>query len=130
MIEHINEEIGKIDIHHVQRDYETALKSLENDERVLPENKKLILKFLRDCELGKTIKKGQNKKIGAGRCAKMLSMLKIMSIWLGRPFDKATQDEMEAMIIGLERDKFKGSKKKYSDNTKADFKKVLRKFYK
>lgn len=130
MIEHINKESGKIDIHHVQRDYETALKNLENDERILSENKKLILKFLRDCELGKTIKKGQKKKIGAGRCLKMQSMLKTMSLWLKKPFDKVTQDEMEAMIIGLERDKLKGSKKKYSDNTKADFKKILRKFYK
>lgn len=130
MKEHITIETGKIDIHHVQKDYETATRSIQKDERVLPENKTLILKFLRDCELGKTIKKGQKKKIGAGRCLKMLNMLKTMSLWLEKPFDKVTQDEMEAMIIGLERDKFKGSKKKYSDNTKADLKKILRKFYK
>jgi len=130
MKEHVITETGKIDIHNIQRGYETALRSLDEDKRILPENKKLILKFLRDCELGKTIKKGQKKKIGAGRCLKMLTMLKTMSLWLGRPFDKVTQDDMEAMIIGLERDKFKGSKKKYSDNTKADLKKILRKFYK
>ena len=130
MKNHIITEIGKIDIHNVQRSYVTALRSFENSESVLPENKKLVLKFLHDCELGKTIKKSQKKKIGQGRCLKMLNMLKTMSLWLGKPFDKVSQDEMEAMIIGLERDKLKGRKKKYSENTKADFKKILKKFYK
>jgi len=130
MKENFVTESGKIDIHNVIKKYESALIHLEHNEDIIQQNKKLILKFLGDCELGKTIKKGQKKKIGAGRCLKMMSMLKIMSRWLNKPFDKVSEDDMEAMIIGLERDKFKGSKDKYSDNTKADFKKILRKFYK
>jgi len=130
MKENFVSESGKIDIHNINKKYQSALTHLEHNEDIIPQNKKLILKFLKDAELGKTIKKGQKKKIGAGRCLKMLTMLRIMSGWLNKPYDKVSEDNMETMIIGLERDKFKGIKKNYSDNTKADFKKILKKFYK
>lgn len=45
MKEHVITETGKIDIHNVQRDYETALSSLKDDKSVIPENKNLKYMF-------------------------------------------------------------------------------------
>ena len=41
-----------------------GLKKVEEDANIHPTNKKLIVAYLRDAELGKTILKGQKRKVG------------------------------------------------------------------
>ena len=111
--------------------YEKRLKRFRNSKFHISQNKKLILQFLKDCELGKTIKNHQKKKIGPGRCYKYLLILSQLSRWLNREFDKAAEKDMEHLISNLEKDRYKKKNgKNFSDETKADFKKTIKKFYK
>lgn len=122
---------GKIDIHHRKARYETTLGKFQIDDNIISENKTLILSFLRDCQLGKTIIGKSKKKIGIARCLKYLGILKQLSIWFDKPFNDVTQSDMEKIIHNLEMDVFrKKSGNKYSDATKVDIKKAIKKFWK
>ncbi|NQV18646.1 MAG: tyrosine-type recombinase/integrase [Armatimonadetes bacterium] len=98
------------------------------------------MKFIRDCQLGKTLRKRQKKVIGKARCLKYIIILKKISARLNMPFDKVTQNDIEKFIEALENDIYcyeSGSKinntyrkRKYSYSTKLDYKKTLKKFYK
>lgn len=127
----------KIDIHHRKREFETYLRNLQNDETMIPQNKEHLLKFIRDCRLGKTLRNRQKKVIGNARCTKYIHILKRISEWLNKPFEEVTQENMESFIEGLENDKYlgkigyRGAKSIIlSPSTKVDYKKILKKFYK
>jgi len=123
--------MSKIDVHNVTKGYEKGLARFRNSDFHVPQNKKLILHFLKDCELGKTIKHHQKKKIGPGRCLKYLLILSQLSRWLNKEFDRVREKDMEHLISNLEKDSYrKKDGKTYSEETKADFKKALKKFYK
>ena len=119
--------IEKIDIYNTEGNYKTQVKSFKKDAN--NGNRELILDYLRDCELGKTIKNRAKKKIGVGRRSKILSSLSRISNWIKKPFVNLTQEELENFILDLERDKYKKKdRNNFSDSTKVDFKKILRKF--
>jgi len=119
--------IEKIDIYNREGNYKTQVKSFKKDAN--NGNRELILDYLRDCELGKTIKNRAKKKIGVGRRSKILSSLSRISNWIKKPFVNLTQEELENFILDLERDKYKKKdRNNFSDSTKVDFKKILRKF--
>ncbi|PIO07219.1 hypothetical protein COU59_03705 [Candidatus Pacearchaeota archaeon CG10_big_fil_rev_8_21_14_0_10_34_12] len=77
--------------------YYTALEKLRTDKiyLLIPDNKELILQFLKDAEIGRTILKGQKRKIKPGRLQRMLWLLVVMERvgnevtrvdeWLGEP---------------------------------------------
>jgi len=122
---------GKIDIHKRQAQFQRALIRLDSDQNIIPENKKLIQHFIRDCSLGKTIRKGTKKKIGPARCLKYISLLSRISFELGKPFDSVTQSDMEKFISRLENGQVKSVlERTLSDETRADFKKAIKKFWK
>ena len=130
----------KRDIHIRERQFQTALDSLKNNKVIIRHNKDLILQFIRDCRLGKTLKKRQKKVLGLARCTKYMQILRKLSSWLNKPFDEVTQKDMESLIEDLENDQFKYELKgrngktilvkRYADSTKLDYKKTLKKFYK
>ncbi|MBW8034406.1 MAG: tyrosine-type recombinase/integrase [Planctomycetes bacterium] len=130
----------KKDIHNRKRGYQTALKNLEGNTEIIPRNKELILKFIRDCRLGKTLRNRQKKSIGVARCLKYICILKKLSSWLNKPFDQVVQRDMEKLIENLENDNYtselRGKNgqvikiKKLAHSTKLDYKKTIRKFYK
>ena len=121
----------KIDIHGTKEKYERALKRLEKDKTILPRNRELILKFLRDAELGKTVKNREKKKISPGRCMKCLIFLRKISKWLNKDFDKVTQEDMEKLILDLEKGIVKSVKgEPFTESTKVDIKRIIRKYYK
>jgi len=80
----------KLDIHKVKESYNKAIDYFKKDKTVLPENKKLILQFLRDAELGKTIKNKAKKKIREGRLIKYLYRLRDLSKYFRKPFTNVT----------------------------------------
>lgn len=122
---------GKIDIHQRKAKYEIALKKFEADDSIIHKNKELILEFLRDCQLGKTILGKSKKKIGVARCFKYLGILKPLSFWLAKPFNEINQKDLEDFIQALESDKIvKKSGQPFSDATKVDIKKAIKKFWK
>ena len=130
----------KKDIHNRKRGYQTTLKNLEGNTEIIPRNKELILTFIRDCRLGKTLRNRQKKSIGVARCLKYICILKKLSSWLNKPFDQVVQRDMEKLIENLENDNYtselrgKNGKiiktKKLAHSTKLDYKKTIRKFYK
>ncbi|MFA4960087.1 MAG: tyrosine-type recombinase/integrase [Candidatus Pacearchaeota archaeon] len=99
---------------------------------LIPENRNLILQFLYDAEIGKTILKGQKRKIKPGRLQRMLGILLNMDReWLKKPFDKVTEDDMNTFILNLERGIVKSSKgNPYTWETQSTIKKFIRKYYK
>lgn len=132
--------LQKNDIHNREKHFITARTNLETDQVIIKENKEFILKFIRDCRLGKTLKNRQKKSIGVARCLKYIQILKKISTWLDKPFDKVTQSDMEKLIEALENDQYcidvksnnqePPKTRKYAHSTKLDYKKTIRKFYK
>jgi integrase len=120
----------KIDIHKTDRRYDSALKKFESDESVSERNRELILRFLWDCKIGKTLKGRAKKKLGKRRILKYFYGLKRLSKWVGKPFDEVTEREMERLVHNLEEDGYKNGERNYSERTKLDFKKTLQKLYK
>ena len=62
----------RIDLQNAEKKYGQLLSKLPGNESILPENRSLILKFLRDAELGKTIRNAEKKKIGYGRLLRVV----------------------------------------------------------
>ncbi|MCK4820179.1 site-specific integrase, partial [bacterium] len=122
---------GKIDIHDRKAKFQQALARLENDNCIYEQNKKLILDFIRDCTLGKTIIGKSKKKIGPARCLKYISILQRLSEELCKSFDDVNQSNMERLIQDLENDRIRTrSGQQYSKATKTDIKKTIKKFWK
>ena len=120
----------KIDIHRRGKQYERELCRLESDTSMDVRDKELILKFIWDCKMGKT-QSGKSKKIvGKARTLKYVQNLKFLLKWLGKRFEDVSQEEMEKLVCGIEEDVYKNKDKNYSEETKRDYKKTLRKFYK
>lgn len=113
----------KIDIHNIENKWNIALNNLREDNSIIPENKKLILNFLEDCELGKTIKNKAKKKVGKHRLSKYLSIMRNLSISFKKPFMEVNQENIEKFIKELE-------ESDYSEATQVDYKKAMKKFWK
>lgn len=125
------EQEGKIDIHNRKEQYELALKCLDKDELVSQKNKELILKFLKDCEDGKTLRNRQRKKIGISRLNRLLDLLKNFAKWFNKSFEEVTQTDLDKIISDLEKDIFKKKNgMNFSQSSKAYYKKSFKKFNK
>ncbi len=121
----------KIDIHKTKEKYERAKERLRNDGSISQRNRELILGFLRDAELGKTVLHRQKKQLCKRTCSKYLTNLKTMVQLLKMNFDNVTLADMETFVYYLQNGVFqKKNQKTYSDETKRDFKITLKKFYK
>ena len=103
-----------------------------NDTELSKKNKELILRYLRESRLGKTIKKGQKKIIGPGRNLQAMGMLNLMcKDWFKKDLDKVTDKDMETFILKLDQGKILSKlNKPYGQETKSNIKKFIRKFYK
>jgi len=114
--------------------YYKALEKMKTDETplLISKNKELILQFLYDAEIGRTILKGQKRKIKPGRLQRMLGLLlKMDKEWLKKPFDEVSEEDMNIFILNLERGVTKSSRgTPYTWETQSTIKKFLRKYYK
>lgn len=122
----------KIDIHGVEAKYDSSIDKFKADRNINGKNRELILKFVDDCRAGKTLKARAKKKVGKARILKYHYVLKTASGWLGKPFDEVGPEEIEKLVSDLKEDIYRKGIgiKCYSEETKLDFKKILRKFYK
>lgn len=131
-----------IDVSHVKEKYERALALFKNNCNLSTFNKELVLRFIRDASLGKTILRGAKKKIGLARITRYLSHLQPFIEYVDKNLDEVTQDEMECFIEALETDQIlskhhylRGRKHIYVPRTfspryKVDIKLTIKKFYK
>ncbi len=120
----------KIDIHNRTHQYEMEMNKLEADTSMNARDKELMLKFVWDCKMGKTLNGKSRKKVGEARILKYVQTLRVLSAWLGKPFEEVTQEDMEKLVYGIEENVYKRREENYTEETKADYKKTLRKFYK
>lgn len=122
----------KIDIHGFDHLYDQFKKKLVRDNSLHPRNKEIILNYLRDSELGKTIKKGQKRKIGNARNTRVAGILKQMdNDWFKKPFDEVTIKDMEDFILALENGNILSNRgTPYRSETQMTIKKFIRKFWK
>ncbi len=120
----------KIDIHGIERGYDRAVASLMKDQDLDEKSRELIVKFAWDCKLGKTLKGKAKKKIGKSRILKYIYILRIISKWLGKPFDEVKQEEMDRLVSNIEENVYQKKNGNFGEETKLDYKKTLKKFYK
>lgn len=102
-------------LYNYPRRLELAIDNLNKDEGVSEENRQAIIVFSKG-----RLAKGS----GHGRVAKVVYCLRALARWLGKPFSKATKDDLVSLIGGLE------SNREYAEHTRYDFKIVLKMFYK
>jgi len=111
----------KIPIH--QRNIEVRINSIK-DWKISEEDKKDLLKFIDDLELGK-VNKG--RKISKSRQLKYLDILKPALIFFNKPTSKLIMKDIENFEKALTTGKIKSQKKKeYSLNSQSDIKKSLK----
>jgi integrase len=121
-----------IDVHDCAKRLAVKEENISQDSEISLRNKEIILKYIRDSKLGKTILKGQKKKIGAPRILKTSSILTSMAkVWFKKDLDTITMEDMEQFVLDLEQGVIKSSlDKPFSQESQGSIKKFIRKFYK
>ncbi len=104
-----------IDIHHYQQSFESTLDKVRSDKEICKENKEVIVAFCK-----KQLAKGHSY----GRVAKVAYCLRRWAMWLKKPFNNATKDDLISVVGDLE------ANVNYKFQTKYDFKTVLKMIYK
>jgi site-specific recombinase XerD len=104
-----------IDIHHYRQSFESTLDKVRSDKEICKENKEVIVAFCK-----KQLAKGHSY----GRVAKVAFCLRRWAMWLKKPFNDATKDDLISVVWDLE------AKPDYKLQTKYDFKTVLKMVYK
>lgn len=98
---------------------------------MLQHNKVLLLRFVQDARLGKTIKQGAKKKIDKPRLVKYVQDLKKLDAYFRKPLDAIDQADMERFILDLEEGRLvQTTGKPYGIETQVCIKKIVIKFYK
>ena len=99
-----NASTQKLDIHKETMKYERRLKTLKEDKTINQENKKIILNFIKDCELGKV----SGQQCSPNRILKYIYLLtRINQFFENKPFDKLRVDDIERVISDLRKGKYK-----------------------
>jgi integrase len=131
-----------IDTHQTARRYQLALECFANDSEISDYNRQLVLSFIRDAALGKTVLRKAKKKIGPSRLMNYLKHLRPLIAFLQMDLDKVTQQHMERFVEALETDRIRSralrvtgkelvrSNAKLSPGYKVDIKITIKKFYK
>lgn len=119
------------DINNSEKAYVNQLEKVYATDKLKGNNKEIILKYVRDSELGKTIIKGQKKKIGKLRIVKTIGLLLLFNDWLKKDFKEVTVKDMEDLILKLDSGKIKSNRgTPFASETLMTIKKFIRKFWK
>lgn len=131
-----------IDVHRTREGYERTIELLKADRRYSARNKELVLSFLRDAALGKTVLGRAKKKIGPARLANYVKHLRHLVYFMKRDLDSASQSDIEAFIEALEGGKIRSMPiprdgrvvvsggRPLSPQYRVDIKVSIKKFYK
>ncbi|MFA5303139.1 MAG: site-specific integrase [Candidatus Nanoarchaeia archaeon] len=114
--------MDELDIHDRRKRYEKTVKNIEKDKNLTTKNKEFLLKLKDDLfAFG----------LSLDRVLFYLHRLKRMGKWLNMDFDKATIDDLKRLIVEhVENGRVPSTGKSYTENTKRDFKRSLKSFYK
>src|SRR5882672_7107080 len=95
-IESLEEEY--INVENVVKCYERTLTLFQNNPAIEEHNKELVLRFVRDAALGKTVLGRSKKKIGPSRLKKYINELRIFIEYIMKDIDQVNQGDMENFI--------------------------------
>ena len=123
--------------------FELRRKRFQENQSISEKNRKLVLSFVRDAQLGKTILTRAKKRVGPSRLHRYFNHLEKLIDFVGKDLDAVTQTDMEQFIEALDNDRIR-SKAQYavgcqrramrdcalSERYKVDIKFTVRKFYK
>ncbi len=126
------------DIYKFDMYLQRKMERIRTDPELSEGNRELILRYLKESQLGKTVRKGQKREIGPGRNLQTAGYLTMMAKdWFKKDLDKVTQEDMEKFVMELNTGVITTSRRNpghketpYSDGTKSNIKKFVRKFYK
>jgi len=131
-------ETNRIDIHDYTRKLQRDLAALGRDERLLPEQRSAIARYISDARIGyesKHRRRRGRRPVSEGRCLKTMWHLRRFAVEVPAPFEQVTVGQMEGFIDGLEQGAvtkhgYRGAGEPYSQETIRDFKAIIRRFYK
>lgn len=126
--------IDRIDIHRVSGRLATELQRIPNDPAFLPEQRRVLLRYIADARTGRLPGKRLGRRLADGRCLKLIVTLRRFALYIKVPFDDVTVEQMQGFILGLETGTVTklialGDSDRYSPDTIVDFKKIIRRFY-
>lgn len=102
-------------VHNYQKRIEGAKRLISDSKEISEKNKSIIFDFEKDCFAN---------GLSPGRVVRYLWDLKTIAIkWLKTDFEKATKNDIKAVVAGIEMSE-------YAPRTKRDFKIALRQLYK
>lgn len=104
------------DFHHFKEKTERKIEKLKIDSSISEVNRRDILNFVNDCFA---------ERLSYGRIYKLIYFLLTLSKLLGKDFRDATKEDLKELVRNVE-----SSPKNYTENTKKDFRVVLKKYYK
>jgi len=104
------------DIHHFKERVERKIEKVKASSELQENNKKTILSFINECYA---------ERLCAGRIYKLLYSILTLEKMLGKDFQQAEKEDLKELIRKID-----SSPKNYTENTKKDFRVVIKKFYK
>ena len=107
-------ELKSVDIHHYERRLQVATTHLDNDRELLPPNLKSIKAFL---------EYAQADGLSIPRQIRYIFVLRKLSRLLGKPFRRATKDDMIQVVTKI-------GKEDTAEDTKRSEKECIKRFYK
>ncbi len=121
-----------IDVQGSQKNYERTLARFKIDSKISDHNRTLVLKFIRDAAVSKTILGKSKKRIGPSRLRSYMNHLRHLIYHVEKDIDKLTQENMEDFIEAMEQNQIRcrdDKQKAFSAAYKVDIKISIRRFY-
>jgi hypothetical protein len=121
---------GKRDIHGIEEEFDIVFDKIASEEWDFPNNKQIVIEYIKACKKGEAKSGGRNKRIGKSSLYRILGIMRMLSeSWLQKDFDQATQKDWDLFYDKMENDKIKNEYgNKFKPSTKAKNYKTVRKF--
>lgn len=130
-----------IDIRDTERALTRLIERFKHDTTVIPENRELVLSFVRDARIGKTYSGTRRRKVGPAALTGYINQLRHYIAFFKKPLNTAVMTDIEEFVEALESDQIRSLAVRFrgvgrsrercsiSPRYKADIKLTVRKFY-
>ncbi|MFN0132488.1 MAG: DNA methyltransferase [Phycisphaerales bacterium] len=119
-----------IDVRNTRAQYQRALARFNTDQTISDHNRELVLAFVRDAALGKTLPGRGKKRIGPSRLLSYLYRLHPLMQFCGKDLDALTQTDLERFVEGLDNDQIRARSTRLRGGVRRDIDAVLSPRYK
>lgn len=109
------------DIHYGYKQLATVTKKIQDSQIICPTNKKHIMRFKLFL---------QSRNITLHKVSRYLYDIHNFSVWLNKPFEEATKEDIQQVIVDLDYKISETTHRTYSEWSKKGFRVVVKMFYK